>query len=40
MRGGREKGAGWWTWEHYPGQEEVGGGGLEVVVGDWRPDLV
>ena len=35
---GREEGAGWWTWEHSPGKEEVGG--LDGVVGDWRPHLV
>ena len=38
MLGGREQGAGWWVWEHYPGREEVAG--LEGAVGDWRPDLV
>ena len=38
MLRGREEGAGWWACEHSPGKEEVGG--LDGVVGDWRPDLV
>ena len=41
MLRGREEGAGpakWWASEHSPGKEEVGG--LDGVVGDWRPDLV
>ena len=38
MLGGREEGAGWWAWEHYPGREEVGG--LEGAVGHWHPDLI
>ena len=39
MLGGREEGAGWWTWEHSLGREEVGRL-LEGAVGDWRLDLV
>ena len=35
--GGKGEGAGWWAWEHSPGNEEVGW--LEGVVGEWTSSI-